>query len=234
MPLHDWRKGMPWDGMHHAWITEIVRDLKRKLPTPYRAEMGTTPLLVANLDGRPDAHVERLPTPESLQLEDSAAGVATAAAFEPDLEVAVADLDVDRSVLVTHSGRVVAAIELISPRNKDRPDERDVTAARYASYLHDGVNLLIVDVHPQPDRQTVADRFSDRYGLNRSPLPAPYAAAYRVGEETNPGRRLALWSFPLTAGEPLPTVPVPLTVHSSVPLDLNASYAAAAELCYLD
>ena len=234
MPLHDWRKGMPWDGMHHAWITEIVRDLKRKLPTPYRAEMGTTPLLVSNLDGRPDADVERLPTPESLQLEDSAAGVSTAAAFEPDLEVAAADLDVERSVLVTHSGRVVAAIELISPRNKDRPDERDMTAARYASYLHDGVNLLIVDVHPQPDRPTVADRFSDRYGLNRPPLPAPYAAAYRVGEETNPGRRLALWSFPLTAGEPLPTVPVPLTVHNSVPLDLDASYAAAAELCYLD
>ena len=233
MPLHDWRFEDRWDGMHHAWITEIVRDLKRKLPAPYRAELGTTPLLVASLDGRPDAHVERIPTPASLQSADSAAGVATAAAFEPDLEVAVADLDVDHSVLVTHSGRVVAAVELISPRNKDRPEERETTAARYAGYLHDGVNLLIVDVHPQPDRPTFADRFSDRFGLNRPPLPAPYAAAYRVGEETNPGRRLALWSFPLAVGEPLPAVPVPLTVHSSVPLDLDASYTAAAELCYL-
>ena len=225
---------MDWSSVHQAWITEIVRYLKPRLPEPYRIRMGTTPRMLLSVGGTPDAHVRSVPGADALQLEDAEAGVATATLFQPDLEIAVPDLDVDLAAFVEHSGRIVAALELVSPRNKDRPAAREETYARYAAYLHDGVNLVLVDVHAKPDRPTVPDRFSERFGLGRPPLPAPYAAVYRVGEDTSPGRRLALWTFPLTVHEPLPTVPVPLTVHSSVGLDLNDTYSTAAELAYLD
>ena len=234
MPLHDWRKGMDWSSVHQGWITAIVRYLKPRLPEPYRIRMGSTPRMLLTGGGVPDGHVWSVPTAESLQLADSEAGVSTATAFVPDLEVAVPILDVELAAYVEHSGRIVAAIELLSPRNKDRPAERDETFARYSGYLTDGVNLVLVDVHPLPRRPTIPDRFSERFRLDRPPLPAPYAAVYRIGEETDPGRRLALWSYPLRAGEPLPTVPVPLTVHNSVGLDLDVTYTDAAELAYLD
>ena len=42
--------------------------------------------------------------------------------------------------------RLVAAIELISPGNKDRAEERRAFAAKCAAYLQQGVSLVIVDV----------------------------------------------------------------------------------------
>ena len=41
---------------------------------------------------------------------------------------------------------LVAAIELVSPRNKDRIEARRAFAAKRAGYLQLGIGLLIVDV----------------------------------------------------------------------------------------
>jgi hypothetical protein len=38
----------------------------------------------------------------------------------------------------------VGAIELVSPSNKDRPAERDAFVSKCASYLQQGVGLVIV------------------------------------------------------------------------------------------
>lgn len=37
MPLHDWTDRRGWDGVHHLWITELLRWVKPRLPTGYRA-----------------------------------------------------------------------------------------------------------------------------------------------------------------------------------------------------
>ena len=153
---------------------------------------------------------------------------------EPDAEVVVPTIETETCVYVGHHGTLIAAVELAFPRNKDRPAEREATILRYGNYLRDRVNLIVIDVHPEPDRPTVADAFNEEFGLGRPPLPAPYAACYRVGEETSPGHYLAVWQFPLTAGEKLPVVPVPLTVHRAIALDLEPTYNAAAEVAYLD
>ena len=52
--------------------------------------------------------------------------------------------------MVVEEAQIVAVIELITPRNKDRPSERRSCGKRYADYLRNGVNLLIVDVHRRP------------------------------------------------------------------------------------
>jgi hypothetical protein len=45
---------------------------------------------------------------------------------------------------------------------------------------------------------------------------------------------LGLWRRPLAVGQPLPTLPLPLSLDQSVPHDLEATYANAASAAYLD
>ena len=76
---------------------------------------------------------------------------------------------------------MVAAIELVSPRNKDRPSAREQYTNRYLGYLGQGIHLLLVDVHARPQGFSFADAITTSLGLELPPLPPPFAAAYRVG-----------------------------------------------------
>jgi hypothetical protein len=41
---------------------------------------------------------------------------------------------------------LAGAIELVSPANKDRPENRDAFVSKCAAYLQEGVGLVVVDV----------------------------------------------------------------------------------------
>ncbi len=228
MPLHDWTDRPGWEGMHIFWMTGIARGLRASLPPGYRAVIGSSPLVaVGAVPVKPDVAVTNgaphpIPTP-------------TATTREPDAEVAVATLQEDTSVLVEREGRLVAAIELISPRNKDRPTGREQYAARYLNYLRGGVHLLLVDVHRRPLDFSFPRLIAASLG-EALPAPAtPSAVAYRVGAAAaTGGRMLAVWQYPLVVGEPLPTVPLPLTPESEVSVDLEATYVQAAADCYIE
>src|SRR5687767_5400728 len=43
------------------------------------------------------------------------------------------------------SARLVGAIEIISPANKDREEHRDAFTAKCSTYLHRGIGLVIID-----------------------------------------------------------------------------------------
>jgi hypothetical protein len=227
MPLHDWTDLDNFDGLHLLWISEVVGVLRHTLPPPYRVVIGSTPLMtVAGERRHPDVGVasERHP--------DAAAG---GAVREPDAEVSVATLEEDLTVQVQRDGRLVAVIEFISPRNKGRPDSTDTYTTRYLSYLRHGVHLLLVDVHRRPLAFSFPQRIAAELRTALPAPPAPCAVAYRVGEPLKEaGRFLAVWADPLTIGQPLPRVSLPLTVHLAVPIDLEATYSIAAEKCYLE
>lgn len=228
MPLHDWADRPGWEGVHHLWIAEILRWVKPRLPLGYRAYIGTAPTLaVGSAGGEPDVGVHKTNgtvTQPALSVTDG-----------PDLEVAVAAIDPATALMVERNGRLIAAVELVSPRNKDRPTARATYAARYVGYLMEGVNLMLVDVHPRPagfsffttiDQELAADL------LGPSP---PAAVSYRVGEPAaSGGRLLAVWRRPLAAGQPLPTLPLAITVHDSVQVDLESTYGRAAADAYLE
>lgn len=230
MPLHDWTDRPGWEGMHHLWIAELLRWIKPRLPAGYRAAIGSAPRLAVGLPSdRPDVGVRSWP---------DEAGPSPAATngepIEPDEEVAVATLDPQAAILVERQGRLVAALELISPRNKDRPIARDAYLARYLGYLLDGAHLVLVDVHRRPLGFSFADRIASGLHLDQPTLPTPMAVSYRVGEPApEGGRLLATWRRPLAVGAPLPTLPLPLTVAESIPLDLEPTYARAASDAYL-
>jgi hypothetical protein len=238
MPLHDWNELPGWEGMHHLWIAELLRWVKARLPSGYRAYIGSAPLLAVGAPPeKPDVGVRRWDG-ETSSVPNAPAngpqGPGDVAQTEPDEEIAVATLDPGSSLFVESHGRLVAAVELISPRNKDRPTARDAYLARYLGYLLEGVHLLLVDLHRRPLEFSFAERIASELQFRQPALPPPFAVSYRVGEPAaTGGRLLAIWRRPLAVGAPLPALPLPLTVNLSVSMELEPTYMRAAEDAYL-
>ena len=77
--------------------------------------------------------------------------------------------------------KIVAAIELVSPANKDRPANRRAFSVKCASYLQDGISVMMVDVVTERHGNLLADLL-DFLKLNvATPAQTPddlYATAY--------------------------------------------------------
>lgn len=236
MPLHDWTDRPGWGGVHHLWITELLRWIKPRLPEGYRAYIGSAPTVAIGAPAeRPDVSVRQWPEdPTALAAPVDPAALAAMSAKEPDEEIAVAALDPGTALYVEIRGRLVAAVEVVSPRNKDRPVARTTYLARYLGYLLEGVHLLLIDVHRRPLSFSFADGIARELHLSQAPIPPPLAISYRVGEPAaSGGRLLAIWRLPLIAGAPLPSIPLPLTVQTALDIDLEQTYMRAAADAYL-
>jgi Protein of unknown function (DUF4058) len=236
MPLHDWTDRPGWEGVHHLWITELLRWIKPRLPEGYRAYIGSAPTVAIGAPAeKPDVSVLEWKEDQAQDAPPEKALPTTQASNEePDEEIAVAALESSTSLYVELRGRLVAAVELVSPRNKDRPVARATYLARYAGYLLEGVHLLLIDVHRRPLNFSFADSIAQELHLQQQPLPAPLAISYRVGEPAaTGGKLLAIWRRPLRPGEPLPNMTLALTVKRSVPIDLEQTYMRAAVDAYL-
>ncbi|MFO0810622.1 MAG: DUF4058 family protein [Gemmataceae bacterium] len=233
MPLHDWKDRRGWSGFHTFWMTELAAWVQDRLPTGYRAFLGHAPLVAVELDpgGQPDVSIRSWPDDHPAEAGPPPDGEAD----EPDVEVATLKIDPDISLFVEYEGRLVAAVEVVSPRNKDRPASRSYYAARYTGYLVGGAHLMLVDVHPQPAKFSFAEAIDTDLSIpNTTPLRPPCAAAYRVGEPAaTGGRYVAVWRRPLLVGQPLPTLKLPLAVGVGIPVDLDATYTRAAKRTYL-
>jgi hypothetical protein len=237
MPLHDWTEVPGWDGVHQVWIVELLYWIKPRLPAGYRAYIGTTPTFAigAPVEDRPDVGVRDWPTGNGAVSPAAPSDTpAATSSEEPDLEIAVATLEGQTALFVEQQGRLIAAIELVSPRNKDRPSSCAAYASAYIGYLLKGVHLLLVDVHRRPLRFSFADQIAEDLRFQQPPCPAPFAISYRIGERApNGGRFLAIWRRPLTVGAPLPSLSLPLSVQEKIPVDLEQTYSRAAAAAYL-
>jgi hypothetical protein len=124
----------------------------------------------------------------------------------------------------------VGAIELVSPGNKDRPEARRAFASKCSTYLQAGVGLVVVDIVTHR-LANLHDDLVDLLGLDPSArmagTPPIYATAYRPFRREGEDRVEAWWN-PLTAGGPLPIVPLALRAGPCLPVDLEVTYA---DLC---
>jgi hypothetical protein len=240
MPLHDWTDDRGWDNVHLLWLNQLLDWVQPRLPEGFRAYLGAVPALTIDTpNGRPDLSVRKGPTnaePAGAAPGAKAAGtgpepVATA----PDEEtVASFTMDPQRAVHIDYYGRLIAAIELISPRNKDRPAARTRYLGRYVGYLCQGVHLLLIDVLPRPAGFSFADALAVELGFNQPPSPPPCAVSYRVGGPMPAGTLLGFWRRPLQVGEPLGTILLALDTARAVIIDLEQTYQQAAKRAYLD
>jgi hypothetical protein len=121
---------------------------------------------------------------------------------------------------------LVAAVELISPGNKDRPETRRLFAAKCAAYLQTGIGLIIVDVvteRPGNLHNELIDLVKQAESFKISGDPSLYSVAYRPSRRPT-GDHIEIWPIPLAIGQSLPTMPLSLRGGPTVPLDLEATY----------
>src|ERR1700693_5455830 len=92
MPLHDWNIQAGWEGVHHVWITELLRWVKPRLPAGYRAYIGSTPIVAVGAPAeKPDVGVRHWDQSGPAQTYSN--GTTAQMIDEPDEEIAVATLD---------------------------------------------------------------------------------------------------------------------------------------------
>jgi hypothetical protein len=219
-----------WEELHGGWPMMLVAALSKRLPARYVA--GPRVHLGAYFEIDVASYEEDEVTPPASGGAAEDGGVATAVWAPPQPTLAVAtDLpDQDeyevRVYDTRHHRRLVAAVEIVSPANKDRPEHRRVFVAKCAALLREHVCVAIVDV--------VSSRQFNLYGdllhligqtdPSLAPEPPPlYAAVCRWRREGNTPR-LETWPHALTVGQPLPTLPLWLTDTLPIPLELEASY----------
>ncbi len=237
MPLRDHFRSplddlTAWEGFHGQWPAMIVLALSRKLPRRYaaapRVHSGSSIEIDVATYEKDDPGP---PTPDA-DPGNGGGGVATAvwAPARPTLAV-MTDLPAPEEYEVRvydskRGRRLVAAVEIVSPANKDRPEHRRAFVAKCAALLQERVAVAIVDL--------VTTRNFNLYGelleligrtdpsLGAEPPPL-YAVACR-GTKKGDGWLLETWAQGLTLGQPLPTLPLWLADNLAVPLELEASY----------
>ena len=227
-----------WESIHHQWASLIVMRLNGEI-------------LSERYDSEPHVHhgpqleidvatYEEEPDPPLFGTNGSGhGGVATLPqTYAPPVaaltgEVSLADADTfEISVYKQAGGRkLVAAIELISPANKDRSSHRRAFATKVASYLQQGIAVVTVDVVTERTVNLHEDicnalRLSDAFDWS-SPSGLS-ALCYRL-LKVEGRERLDVWPFALAIGSELPTVPLWLEPNLVVPLELELTYTNTCE-----
>jgi hypothetical protein len=234
MPLHDWTDDRGWDSVHQLWITSLLYWTQERLPAGYRAYLGSVPGLSIGMEvGRPDLGVR---TWEPRGAETAAPSEALIEAPEPDFKtVALHHPEPSPAVHVFRQGQLVAAVELVSPRNKDRPSSREFYRNRYLSYLWSGVHLMLIDVHRRPLGFSFVEAMAAEVECQFPVGLPPHVVSWNVGGPTPEGGQfLDGWYRALTVGEPLPSVPLSLNGERSLLIDLEHTYREATRHAYLE
>lgn len=218
-----------WEAFHSKWANVLVDELNETLlPAGYfaephvhmgaRIEIDAATFEAQSVPGRParNGATAVLPTRAWAPPEPSLVMPAT---FPDTFEVRIID---------TEAGpRLAAAIELLSPANKDRTEHRRAFAVKCASYLCQGVSLILVDV--VTSRSANLHDEIVRLLSNDGPFlfpaaPSLYATAYRPIQRDQT-EQMEIWLARLAVGDPLPTLPLGLTAEVCLPIDLESSYA---------
>ena len=212
-----------WDAVHGMWPAEIVRQLFDILPKGFEAAPT-----VKQYDS------------EGLELSLSSCEGAIAIAPSPTLtleadisefdeyEVRIYDAEFDR--------QLVAAIELVSPRNKDRPESRRAFVAKVQTLLQQDICVSIVDLVTNRQANFYAELLEsiDRHDPILGPDPS---AIYAVTIRSRNGKRkpalVDVWYYPMAVGAALPMLPIWLAPDRHVLLPLGAGYEETCRLLHI-
>lgn len=158
--------------------------------------------------------------------------------FGKDVEIDVSAQDEFevRVYDVERARELVAAIEIVSPSNKDRPEHRRAFVAKVAALLQKEVCVGVVDLVTIRQFNLYADLL-ELIGLTDPELgPSPpnlYAVTIRSRKRPDRPSVLDMWYYPMPLGQPLPTLPIWLSPDIRVLLPLEASYEETCRLLHI-
>jgi hypothetical protein len=221
-----------WEELHSQWPAIIVQHLRKKLPDGYvagpRVHSGAQveiDVVAFEKDAPPAAHGRN----------EANGGVATAVWAPPAASLAIETdlLDCDEYEVRIYDAKrgrhLVAAVAIVSPANKDRPEHRNALVGKCAALLRKGVAVSIVDLVSVRQFNLHADVLAflgHKDPTLSDPPPHLYATSCRWVKKEKQAI-LQAWSYVLTLGPPLPTLPLWLAADRVVPLDLEQSYEQA-------
>ncbi len=237
MPLRDHfrppaSRKRSWEQVHGTWPTIIIQKLAPLLPSGYQAgphiHLGSYfEIDIAAFEDEP------LNAPFSSAHEDGA--VATLPKADLSLETDIGDVSEYEVLIYDVAGegnRLVAAIEIISPSNKDRDANRSQFVAKCAALLQQDVCVMLVDI--------VTIRRSNLYlellghlGLEDDVMEADDDGIYAVCLRRRQAEAKSIydiWRRPLKIGNKLPTLPLWLSANFSIPIDFEKSYEETCQL----
>ncbi len=238
-----------WEGFHGGWPMVIAQRLNSRLPPDYVAEPRV------HLGSAFEIDVAAYEQDAAESWSPSEAPGSATAAWSPAHPAVLLEADIptpsEYEVLVhdvTRRRRLVAAVEIISPANKDRAESRRAFVLKCEALLRRGVCVAIVDL--------VTIRSANLYrelaellgaaepAAVRGPIYAVTCRGRRNGErwrveawehelvlgQSLPNAELSrhaprcTWEHELVLGQSLPTLPLWLPDGQFVPLELEASY----------
>jgi hypothetical protein len=211
-----------WDELHGMWPAIIVQQLVKILPEPYFA----APAVHLGSVYEVDVGAYR-------ELSSDSSGESTLPIYSPPKRTLILEPELPnqdtyevRIYDSRRNRRLVAAIEIVSPSNKDRPEHRESFISKSATLIKNNICVSIVDVVSTMDCNLYAQLLKMVNGvdpaLGDEPTPM-YATTLRTRNEQQ-RKLMDTWYHPLSIGQPLPTLPIWLRETFAVSLDLESSY----------
>lgn len=218
-----------WEGFHGLWAAALVEKLNRDiLGDEFFADMQV------HIGSQVEIDVATLDESKGAKRDSGSATAMLAPVWSPPatslILPAVFPDEVEVQVFATTTGAtLVGAIELVSPRNKDRPEAQRAFAAKCLAYLSRGIGLIVVDIVTNRLanlHNEFMELLDQRGPFLFEPPVATYAVAYRPARKPA-GDQVELWPLPLTIGDALPLLPLALRNADVVPIDLDETYSEA-------
>jgi hypothetical protein len=219
-----------WESFHTTWAGAIADALNEQwLPEGYFAEEQLQPSARVEVD---------VATFEEEGRDRTSGGIAVAGrkTWTPAAPTwTMTGLVPEGLEVLVFSGEggptLVGAIELVSSANKDRPATRRAFAAKCASYLHQGIGLLIVDVVTSRSanlHNELVQLLDQPAEFQQPPAAGLYAVAYR-SVRRGESDWIEIWPAELAAGKALPELPLWLGPDLVVPVNLESTYGDACQ-----
>src|SRR5207302_1005280 len=144
-------KGLPKPSTSEVLSNEISMPLLDHFPAPLHPRRNGESFLIPWANAIADRVNEQAPVDHFAEVvAQSATAAVTAQSWTdaaPLVMPAVLPPTFQVRVFAQEGGaKLVGAIELVSPGNKDRPETRAAFVAKCASYLSQGIGLIVVDV----------------------------------------------------------------------------------------
>jgi hypothetical protein len=211
-----------WRSVHHRLITYLGDQLQAILPRSFRVEVEERVFVSGEpQESRsivPDVYVTRRPSETPIQ----PSGVLTPA---KPVVVELSDEPVTEAyleIIDTSSGqKVVTAMELLSPTNKQPGDGNELYVRKQREYRIARVNQVEIDLTRTGNRELI---------FPMSLLPVNHRSTYLacVRRSHTPSK---MEFYPMPLDQPLPVIGVPLgSDQQDAPLDLQSALTA----CYLN
>lgn len=227
MPIHEWTRVPPglYHHFHQTWCVAIADRLNAGvLPKDY----------FALLEREIDVHEADVPV---LMDRNGSLTRERGRVAEPRTRI-VQRFALDEvwyakranRIAVHHLGEVVAVIEIVSPGNKHSERALKAFVDKSASLLESGTHLLIVDLFPPTPRDPAGLHSAIVAGLGESPTqlsadkPLACVSYHCDGD-------LIAYIEPLAVGDPMPDMPLFLSLRGHIVVPLAATYDATWAAC---